>query len=53
MNVFDTLLTYLLLYVCCTAGVQVLNYEEEFRQLFVLTLAKLQQVHSYNSVTYH
>lgn len=26
------------------AGVQVLNYEEEFRQLFVLTLAKLQQM---------
>ena len=30
----------------CTAGVQVPQYDEEFRQLFVLTLAKLKQVGS-------
>ena len=41
ISVYSSLLMPMLLYV---AGVQVLQYEEEFRQLFVLTLSKLKQV---------
>ena len=38
------LINPLALMVLCAAGVQVLQYEEEFRQLFVLTLSKLKGV---------